>query len=111
MTAPSASVGRGAIAPHERCLQAQRAVDALSDRTFPVERLAIVRQDLWFVGITGCLGHGHGALGHALTGGHHDLFPVSGLQAGCFELRADEGVADADARMLAQVRTETSSPS
>lgn len=49
--------------------EAERAVDLLSDRGFPVERIAIVGRDLQLVEqVTGRMGYGQAALRGALQG-------------------------------------------
>lgn len=61
---------RRPVASFATYAEAQRAVDALSDRAFPVEHLSIVGQDLRFVEtITGRRGYGQAAVQGAVSGG------------------------------------------
>ena len=81
--AGSATRGRRAIASYDRYEDAQRAVDSLSDRKFPVQRVAIVgrgvqlieqvtgRVDVWRAALTGAV---QGALIGALFGWLFGLF-------------------------------------
>jgi hypothetical protein len=60
---PRARHPRRVVASYESYPEAQRAVDYLSDRRFPVERVAIVAEDLRFVEqVTGRMGYGQAAL-------------------------------------------------
>jgi hypothetical protein len=60
---PGARHPRRVVASYESYPEAQRAVDYLSDRRFPVERVAIVAEDLRFVEqVTGRMGYGQAAL-------------------------------------------------
>jgi hypothetical protein len=60
---------RRAIASFDRYAEAERAVDFLADRRFPVERVSIVGRDLEYVEqITGRMTYGRAALNGALTG-------------------------------------------
>ena len=66
---PTGAGARRAIASYATYAEAQRAVDALSDRRFPVERLAIVGSDLRTVEqVTGRLDVGRAALAGAASG-------------------------------------------
>jgi hypothetical protein len=57
------------VASYSSYAEAERAVDFLSDRKFPVERTAIVGRDLEYVErVTGRMGYGGAALRGALTG-------------------------------------------
>ncbi len=47
--APGDRTPRRVIASYDSYAEAQRAVDYLSDNSFPVERLSIVAEDLRFV--------------------------------------------------------------
>lgn len=63
------ATGRVTIGTYDEYADAQRAVDALSDRQFPVERLDIVATDLSVVEqITGRRGYLGAALGSAGSG-------------------------------------------
>jgi hypothetical protein len=54
---------RVVVASYDSYPEAQRAVDYLSDRRFPVERVAIVAEDLRLVEqVTGRMGYGQAAL-------------------------------------------------
>jgi hypothetical protein len=60
---------RRAIASFDDYAEAERAVDFLADRRFPVERVSIVGRDLEYVEqITGRMTYGRAALDGALTG-------------------------------------------
>src|SRR4051812_39969982 len=60
---------RRAVATFRNYQDAERAVDRLSDRRFPVERVAIVGRDLKLVEqVTGRMTYGRAALGGALSG-------------------------------------------
>jgi hypothetical protein len=60
---------RRTIATFSSYRDAEAAVDFLSDRRFPVERVAIVGQDLRTVEqVTGRMGYGRAALGGAAQG-------------------------------------------
>ena len=60
---------RRTVASYSSYAEAERAVDYLSDRKFPVERTAIVGRDLEYVErVTGRMGYGGAALRGALTG-------------------------------------------
>src|ERR671912_335605 len=60
---------RVVVASYDSYPEAQRAVDYLSDERFPVERVAIVAEDLRFVEqVTGRLGYGQAALQGAGSG-------------------------------------------
>jgi uncharacterized membrane protein len=60
---------RRAVASYPSYGEAERAVDSLSDRKFPVERTAIVGRDLEYVEqVTGRMSYGAAALRGALTG-------------------------------------------
>jgi uncharacterized membrane protein len=60
---------RQVVATYTSYSEAERAVDFLSDRKFPVERTAIVGRDLRFVEqVTGRMNYGKAALRGALTG-------------------------------------------
>jgi hypothetical protein len=57
------------VASFDRYTEAERAVDFLADRRFPVERVSIVGRDLEYVEqITGRMTYGRAALNGALTG-------------------------------------------
>ena len=61
---------RRVIATYKTYLEAQKAVDFLSDKGFTVERVAIVAEELRFVEqITGRLDSGRAALSGGLRGG------------------------------------------
>ena len=144
------------LASYESYAEAQRAVDYLSDEGFPVERVAIVAEDLRFVEqVIGRRGYGQaaiqgagsgavvgaffgfflgllnifdpvvsalllalyglifgailgaiiGLLAHALTGGQRDFSSVGGIEAGRYNVMADEEVADEASRLLAGLGT------
>jgi hypothetical protein len=60
---------RRPIATYSSYGEAERAVDYLADRDFPVERVAIVARDLQLVEqVTGRMGYGEAALRGALSG-------------------------------------------
>lgn len=60
---------RRVVATYDNYAQAQRAVDQLSDREFPVERLAIVAEGIRFVEqVTGRVGYLQAALQGAASG-------------------------------------------
>jgi hypothetical protein len=66
---PDGSSPRRAVASFDRYAEAERAVDFLADRRFPVERVSIVGRDLEYVEqVTGRMTHGRAALNGALTG-------------------------------------------
>jgi hypothetical protein len=147
---------RVVVASYDSYAEAQRAVDYLSDERFPVERVAIVAEDLRLVEqVTGRMGYeraalqgaGFGALiglifgfflglfsifnpvvsafylaivwliygaiigaivgliGHALSGGRRDFSSIEGIQAGRYNVMADEEVADEASRLLAGLGT------
>jgi hypothetical protein len=74
---------RRSIATYTAYLEAQRAMDFLSDEGFPVERAAIVAEGLRIVEqVTGRLDYGRAALTGALNGG--TLGAVVGLLLGLF---------------------------
>ncbi len=61
---------RHEVRTYDAYTDAQRAVDALADRRFPVEHLTIVAEGLRFVeSITGRRGYGEAALGGLVSGG------------------------------------------
>ncbi|MGW9499110.1 general stress protein [Streptomyces prasinus] len=60
---------RRTIASYTTYQEAERAVDHLSDQGFPVERVAIIGQDVRLVEqVTGRMGHGEAALHGAASG-------------------------------------------
>jgi hypothetical protein len=60
---------RRAVASFDRYPEAERAVDFLADRRFPVEHVSIVGRDLEYVEeVTGRMTYGRAALNGALTG-------------------------------------------
>lgn len=60
---------RRTIASYRTYVEAQRAVDYLSDQRFPIERVSIVAEGLRFVEqVTGRLNYGRAALNGALSG-------------------------------------------
>ncbi|MFD5011993.1 general stress protein [Streptomyces chartreusis] len=60
---------RRAIASYTTYQEAQRAVDHLSDHGFPVERVAIIGQNVRLVEqVTGRMGHGGAGLQDAASG-------------------------------------------
>jgi hypothetical protein len=66
---PASPVPRRRVGSYASYAEAQRAVDLLSDRGFPVERLAIVGSDLQLVEqVTGRLDLGRAALAGASSG-------------------------------------------
>ena len=134
---------RVVVASYDSYPEAQRAVDYLSDERFPVERVAIVAEDLRLVEqVTGRVGYGRAALqgaglgavlgfiigffiglfsfyiailwliygaiiglivgliGHALSGGQRDFSSIGGIQAGRYNVMADEGVANEASELL-----------
>lgn len=146
---------RVVVASYDSYPEAQRAVDYLSDERFPVERVAIVAEDLRLVEqVTGRRGYGKAALqgagsgaliglifgfflglfnvvdplvsafflgivwliygaiiglivgliGHALSGGQRDFSSIGGIQAGRYNVMADEEVADEASQLLARLR-------
>lgn len=137
---------RVVVASYESYSEAQRAVDYLSDGNFPVQRVAIVAEDLRLVEqVTGRMGYGRAALqgagfgaligailgfflgglssyvamlwliygaiiglivaliNHALSGGRRDFSSVEGIQAGRYNVTADEEVADEASQLLASL--------
>ena len=137
---------RVVIASYDSYPEAQRVVDYLSDERFPVERVAIVAEDLRLIEqVTGRIGYGQAALqgaglgavlgfiiglfvglfspyiailygiygaiiglivglvGHALLGGQRDFSSVGGIQAGRYNVMADEEVADEASRLLVRL--------
>ncbi len=147
---------RVVVASYGSYPEAQEAVDHLSDRMFPVERVAIVAEDLRLVEqITGRRGYGQaaveaalsgavigilfgfilglfnlidplvsalvlafwgliigailgaivGLISHALAGGQRDFSSIGGMQAGRYNVMADEEVAEEATRLLAELRT------
>ena len=77
------TAGRQTIARYDRYEEAQRAVDHLSDRGFPVERVEIVGSDLHLVEhVTGRLTTAGAAMAGAGTGAWFGLFV--GLLVGLF---------------------------
>jgi hypothetical protein len=145
---------RVVVASYDSYAEAQRAVDRLSDERFPVERVAIVAEDLRLVEqVTGRMGYGRAALqgvafgaliglifgfflglfslfnpvvsafylgivwliygaiigavvgliGHALSGGRRDFSSIEGIQAGYYNVMADEEVADEASQLLARL--------
>ena len=146
---------RVVVASYDSYPEAQRAVDYLSDERFPVERVAIVAEDLRLVEqVTGRRGYGQAALqgagsgaliglifgfflglfnvvdplvsafflgivwliygaiiglivgliGHAVSGGQRDFSSIGGIQAGRYNVMADEEVADEASQLLARPR-------
>ena len=68
-TSPAFGPTRQTVASFDNYRDAQRAVDYLSDRRFPVERTAIVAEGLRFVEqVTGRRSWGNSALSGALSG-------------------------------------------
>src|SRR4051812_11550621 len=66
---PDRSSPQRAVASFDRYTDAERAVDFLADRRFPVERVSIVGRDLEYVEqVTGRMTYGRAALNGALTG-------------------------------------------
>jgi uncharacterized membrane protein len=64
-----ASQAKRVVASYSNYREAERAVDYLSDKKFPVERATIVGRDLEYVEeVTGRMGYGSAALRGALTG-------------------------------------------
>ena len=145
---------RVVVASYDSYPEAQRAVDYLSDERFPVERVAIVAEDLRLVEqVTGRRGYGQAALqgagsgaliglifgfflglfnvidplisafflgivwliygaiiglivgliGYALSGGQRDFSSIGGIQAGRYNVMADEEVADEASQLLARL--------
>ena len=110
-------VQRRTIAVFNNYADAERAVDYLSDRHFPVERVAIVGHDLSIVEqVTGRLNYGSAALRGAGTGavtgaliglvmyalqrGRRDFSAVKFVAPARYEVVADPDVADEALRML-----------
>jgi hypothetical protein len=147
---------RVVVASYDSYPEAQRAVDYLSDERFPVERVAIVAEDLRLVEqVTGRRGYGKAALqgagsgaliglifgfflglfnvvdplvsafflgivwliygaiiglivgliGHAVSGGQRDFSSIGGIQAGRYNVMADEEVAAEASQLLARLGT------
>lgn len=70
MTVTTTPTARHEVQSYRDYADAQRAVDALADRQFPVERLTIVAEGLRFVEtITGRRGYGEAAFGGLTSGG------------------------------------------
>ena len=118
---------RRTIASFDDYVDAQRAVDRLSDEGFPVERVTIVGTGLRYVEqVTGRMTTGRatltgpallllvlyglaagalagallGAITHAATGGMRDFASVAGMQADRYEVVVDDDVADRAASIL-----------
>jgi hypothetical protein len=134
------------VASYDSYPEAQRAVDYLSDERFPVERVAIVAEDLRLIEqVTGRRGYGQAALqgaglgavlgfiiglfiglfspyigilygiygviiglivglvSHALSGGQRDFSSIGGIQAGRYNVMADEEVADEASGLLVRL--------
>ena len=105
--------------------EAQRAVDALADRRFPVEHLAVVGflagwllglftlvdprmsavvLGLWALVGGAVVGAGGALVGHAMTGGRRDFSSsASTLRAERYDLVADADVAVQARRTLAEL--------
>jgi hypothetical protein len=135
------------VVSYDSYAEAQRAVDHLSDGGFPVDRVAIVAEDLRIVEqVTGRMGYGRAALQgaglgaligviigfflgsfssyiailwliygaviglivglgtHALSGGRRDFSSIEGIQAGRYNVTADEEVAEEASSLLARLR-------
>lgn len=85
MTALPQQGARRPVASFSTYQEAQAAVDFLSDRRFPVERLTIVGEDLRFVEqVTGRLGYGQAAIRGLINGAIVGAFV--GLLLGLFSL-------------------------
>jgi hypothetical protein len=83
MAGSSSTLNRQMVATYESYEEAQRAVDRLSDASFPVENVEIVGRDLRIVErVTGRLTTGRAALAGAGTGAWFGLF--IGLLVGLF---------------------------
>ncbi len=144
---------RRVVASYDSYAEAQRTVDHLSDKKFPVERLSIVAEDLRFIEqVTGRVGYGRaalsglfsgaaagalfgfvfglfslvdplvsglalalyglifgaivglivGLLSHALSGGQRDFSSVGQMQAGRYDVVADEEVAEDALQLIAR---------
>jgi acyl-CoA reductase-like NAD-dependent aldehyde dehydrogenase len=66
---PVAEQPRRVVASYSSYRDAERAVDFLSDRRFPVQRVAIVGRDLQTLEqVTGRMGYGRAALNAGATG-------------------------------------------
>ncbi len=84
-TEPGERGSRRIVASYDSYVEAQRAVDYLSDEQFPVERVAIVAEGLRFVEqVTGRVGYGRAALQGAGSGAFIGLF--FGFILGLFSL-------------------------
>ena len=84
----SSTVGWKQVASYESYEEAQRAVDRLSDASFPVENVEIVGRELRFVErVTGRLTTARAALAGAGTGAWFGLF--IGLLVGLFTTGAE----------------------
>src|SRR5215216_989342 len=124
---------RVVLASYESYPEAQRAVDYLSDERLPVEqvtgRIGYGRAALQGAGLGAVIGfiiglfislfslyiallyviYGAviglvvGLVGHALSGGQRDFSSVGGIQAGRYNVMADEEVADEASRLLAKL--------
>lgn len=72
---PETQGARRTIASYGTYLEAQRAVDYLSDQRFPVERIAIVAEGIRLVEqVTGRLNYGRALLAGALSGATTGVF-------------------------------------
>jgi hypothetical protein len=96
---------RRAVAAYDNDSDAQRAVDRLSDRGFPVDRVAVVGHGLEYVEqVTGRFTTARAALVgarlHAATGGTRDFTSLPGLQAERNEVMVDEAFAARAAELL-----------
>jgi uncharacterized membrane protein len=82
---PSERDSRRVVASYDSYVEAQRAIDYLSDEEFPVERVSIVAEDLRFVEqVTGRKGYGQAALQGAGSGAVVGVF--FGFFLGLFSL-------------------------
>lgn len=117
---------RRPVATYTTYQEAERAVDHLSDQGFPVERVAVIGQDVRLVEqVVGRMNYGraalHGAasgalpgaligwlfglLLYALQGGRRDFASVRSMEPGRYDVVVDEAVADEAVRLLGGLRT------
>jgi hypothetical protein len=105
------------VASFSTYFEAESAVDYLSDRKFPVDRVAIVGHDVKYVEqVVGRMNYGRAALTGAINGGllglllyalqrvRRDFAAIRGLQPTRYDVVADAEVADDAARLLRERR-------
>jgi hypothetical protein len=78
--------------------EAEHAVDLLSERRFPIDRVAIVGRGLVFMEVGGRLGDRMAQ--RALSRGRPDLLASGEVRAASFEVLADDEVAEEALQLL-----------